>query len=138
MQRIQPHDRRSLRQFGIALAVMVALVLGVAAPWLLGRAIPRWPFALAGLLALLAILWPAALYPVHRLLRPPLAALATVNNWLLLGLVFFLVLWPYGAFARLTRRLHYVTGFDHRLASYRVERRGEARRDGPTDLDRPF
>jgi len=138
MQRIERNDRRALRHFGMALAFMVALVFGVLAPWVLDRPWPAWPFAAAGILALLSGLAPAALYPVYRTLRPPLALLATVNNWVLLGVFYYLLLWPYGVYARLARRLHFTTGFDRAASSYRIPRADGGRRDAPTDLDQPF
>lgn len=138
MQPLERHDLKSLRQFGLGLALMLVLLAGLAGPWLFGRPYPAWPWYAAGGVALLAVAWPAAMYPVHRLLRPPLAALATLNNWVLLGLVFFALVWPFGAFARLTGRLQYRTGFDAQAGTYRIRRTGGGRRDGPTDLDQPF
>lgn len=138
MQHIDPQDRKALRHFGLGLALMVALVFGLLAPWLLDRPWPRWPFALALVLIVLALAWPAAVYPLYRVLRPPLTLLGRINNWLLLGLFFYLLLWPFGVFARLTRRLHYRTGFDPAARTYRISRTAGGRRDGPTDLDEPF
>jgi len=138
VQRIERHDRRALRHFGFALAFMAALVFGVLAPWILGRPWQPWPFVAAGALLALAAVVPTALYPVYRALRPPLALLATVNNWVLLGVFYYLLLWPYGAYARLARRLHFKTGFDPTAPSYRIPRVDGGRRDGPTDLDQPF
>ena len=138
MRHIDRQDRTALRHFGLALAFMVVLVFGVVAPWLLGRDWPAWPFVVAGVLALLALAWPAAVYPVYRLLRPPLALLAAINNWVLLGAFYFLLLWPYGVYARLAKRLHFITGFDPAARSYRIPRADGRRRDGPTDLDQPF
>lgn len=138
MRHIDRRDHTALRHFGLALAFMVALVFGWVGPWLLGRARPMWPFTVGGMLAGLAVAWPAAVYPVYRLLRPPLALLAAVNNWVLLGIFYFLLLWPYGVYARLAKRLHFVTGFDPDARSYRIPRADSGRRDGPTDLDQPF
>ena len=138
MQRIERHDRRALRHFGVALAFMVALVFGLLAPWILDRPWQPWPFAAAGGIALLAGVAPAALYPVYRLLRPPLALLAAVNNRVLLGAFYYLLLWPYGVYARLAKRLHFTSGFDRTAPSYRIPRADGGRRDGPTDLDQPF
>ena len=138
MQHIDPRDGKGLRRYGLGLALMVVLVFGLAAPWLFDRPWPRWPFVAAVALALLALAWPAALYPVYRLLRPPLTLLGRVNNWLLLGLFFYLLVWPFGIFARLTGRLHYRTGFDPDARTYRIRRTASGRRDGPTDLDEPF
>ena len=138
MQRIDRHDRPALRRFGLALALLVAVLFGFLGPWLFDFPRPQWPLWTAGVLVPLAIAWPAAVYPVYRLVRPPLAALGWLNNWLLLGFVFFVVLWPYGVFARATRRLHFVTGFDRGASTYRIRHTGCDARDGPTNLDEPF
>ena len=89
-------------------------------------------------LVTLGLAWPRGVHPLYRVVAPILGGLATVNNWLLLGIVYFLVVWPYGLLARAAGRLHYVGRFDARLDSYRIRRGGPPRRDGPTDLDRPF
>jgi hypothetical protein len=138
VQHIEFHDRRALRHFALGLAAMVALVFGLAGPWLLDRPWPWWPFLTAVALVLLSRAWPAAVYPLHRLLAPPLGLLARVNTWLLLGLFFYLLLWPFGVFARLTGRLDFVTGFDPAARTYRIRRSANGRRDGPTNLDEPF
>ena len=138
MQHIDRHDRTSLRRFGLALGTLVALLFGLAGPWLFEAPRPQWPWWTGGLLAALALAWPAAIHPVYRVLRPPLVLVGWVNTWLLLGFVFFAVLWPYGLFARATRRLHFVTGFDRNAATYKIRRTSRDRRDGPTNLDEPF
>lgn len=138
MQPIHSGDHAALRRFALVLAAFLGVAFGVIAPWVFDRPWPAWPWFAAAALAALGLGWPRGVYPLYRVLAPVLRGLAAVNNWLLLGAVYFLVVWPYGLLARATRRLHYVTGFDRGVETYRVTRQGPPRRDGPTDLDEPF
>ena len=71
---------------------------------------------------------------VHRVLRPVLELLARLNNWVLLGLLFFGILWPVGWVLRMTGRLQYRTGRDPDARSYRVP----VDRNRVTRLEEPF
>jgi hypothetical protein len=82
----------------------------------------------------LAALTPVAMYPVYRALYPLLRALTALNNALLLGAVYFLLLWPLGLLLRAAARLHYRTGFDPAARSYRVP----VDPGRTTDLEEPF
>jgi len=61
-------------------------------------------------------------------------ALTALNNALLLGAVYFLLLWPFGLVLRAAARLHYRTGFDPAVRSYRVP----VDPGHTTDLEEPF
>lgn len=127
-------DNRELRHFGLGLALLVVLVFWALLPWLGGRPRPAWPLVAGGVLAVLALAWPAAVYPVYRLVLPVARVLGVVNTWLLLGAVFFGILLPVGWLLRRLGRLQYVTGFDPAAASYRVE----VPPDHPVRLEEPF
>jgi hypothetical protein len=60
--------------------------------------------------------------------------LTALNNALLLGAVYFLLLWPLGLLLRAATRLHYRTGFDPAARSYRVP----VDPGQTTDLEEPF
>jgi len=134
MRKLSGDDLRELRRFGMAAgALVVALVWFLLPRW---RAVPRpaWAFG-AGLgLIALGLVWPRALYPLHRAWRPIGRLLALVNTWLLLGIVFFVVVAPLGAILRRVGRLQYRDGFDPRAASYRVD----VERTHVTNLEEPF
>jgi hypothetical protein len=72
-------------------------------------------------LALAAIAWPVAIYPVYRLLLPVAKAVGVINTWLLLGAVFFGMLLPIGWVLRLLGRLQYETRLDPSAATYRID-----------------
>jgi hypothetical protein len=134
VRRLGPGDRRELRQFGIGLALLIAVLFGGLVPWLAGHPPPRWPWLVAALLLPVAALVPVAVYPVYRVLYPLLRALTALNNALLLGAVYFLLLWPLGLLLRGAARLHYRTGFDPAARSYRVP----VDPAHSTDLEEPF
>ena len=134
MRILAPGDRRELRHYGLGLALLVVLLFGLLVPWLWDRPRPLWPLAAGSVLAVLALAWPPAIYPVYRLLLPVARILGTVNTWLLLGAVFFGILLPIGWVLRWTGRLQYRTGFDPHAASYRLE----VSPDRPVRLEEPF
>jgi hypothetical protein len=120
VRRLGPGDRRELRQFGIGLAVLIAGLFGWLVPWLADQPPSRWPWIAAAVLLPLAAFAPVTVYPLYRALYPLLRALTALNNALLLGAVYFLLLWPLGLLLRAAARLHYRTGFDPTARSYRV------------------
>jgi hypothetical protein len=134
MQALTRSDTRELRAFGLGLAALVVVVFWLVIPWLRDRPMPVWPAAVGGVLAILALGWPAAIWPVHRLLLPVARVLAMVNTWVLLGAVFFGILLPFGRVLRRLGRLQYRTGFEPTRTSYRVD----VPDDHATRLEEPF
>jgi hypothetical protein len=127
-------DPRQLRDFGAGLGVAIAAIFGGLLPWLGERPWPTWPWVVGVGFVLAALVAPRAIWPVHRILRPVLQLLARVNNWVLLGVLFFGILWPVGWVLRRTGRLQYRTGRDPAAASYRVP----VDRSRVTRLEEPF
>ncbi len=124
-----------LRKFGVALAVMFPLIFDLVLPWLFDRPRPLWPLIVAAVLLLGAIAWPRGLYPVYRGWMAIAAVLGRITNFIVLGLVFFLMMAPLGMALRRLGKLQYREGFDPALDTYRV---GERRRPQVEDLKHPF
>jgi hypothetical protein len=97
-------DRVGLRRFGITTGALVAILFGLALPWLLGRAIPWWPWAIAAILLLLSILAPLALRQVYRGWMRFGLLMGRITTPLVLGIVFFLLLTPMALVFRWTGR----------------------------------
>jgi hypothetical protein len=121
MKVLAPTDRTELRQFGLGLGLLTVVIFWAAVPWLWDRTRPEWPLLAGPAIAAIALLWPAAIYPLYRLLLPFARVLGIVNTWLLLGAVFFGILLPVGWVLQRTGRLQYVTRFDADAASYRTD-----------------
>jgi hypothetical protein len=115
------NDGRQLREFGLGLAVLVILIFWGLLPWIGERPRPVWPLGLGGFLTVAALVWPAAIYPVYRLLLPVAKVVGVANTWLLLGAVFFGMLLPIGWILRRLGRLQYATRQDPEAASYRID-----------------
>jgi hypothetical protein len=134
MRQLTRQDTRELRQFGLGLSLLVVLVFWLLLPWLGDRPRPYWPLVSGGVVAALALAWPVAILPVHRLLLPVARLVGLVNTWLLLGAVFFGILLPVGWVLRRLGRLQYLTRFDPGTDSYRIE----VPRDHVVRLEEPF
>jgi hypothetical protein len=134
MRQLTRQDTRELRQFGLGLSLLVVVVFWVLLPWLGDRPRPYWPLVSGGVVAALALVWPVAILPVHRLLLPVARLVGVVNTWLLLGAVFFGILLPVGWVLRRLGRLQYLTRFDPGTDSYRIE----VPRDHVVRLEEPF
>ena len=121
MRTLTPQNRKELREFGLGLALLIALIFWGLLPWLGDRPRPPWPLVAGAVLGAAALAWPVAIYPVYRLLLPVARVVGVVNTWVLLGAVFFGMLLPVGWLLRLLGRLQYETRQDPGAASYRIE-----------------
>lgn len=97
-----PPSRKQLREFGLLIGIVFPVVFGWLFPSLKGHALPAWPFVIGlpafvlGLLAPRTLVWP------YRGWMALGHGLAWVNNHLLLGVLFVLVLQPIALVMRLT------------------------------------
>ncbi len=120
MKILDRNDHHGLRWFAIGLTLLLVGLFWALVPWLFDRPRPLWPLVAGWLLLTLAWVWPPSVWPVHRALVPVARVLATVNTWLLLGLVYFGLLLPMGWVLRRLGRLQYRTGFDPEATTYRI------------------
>jgi len=127
-------DVRALRQFGAMMAGAIALVFGLAIPWVWDLAWPRWPWAAAGVLAVWSIVWPAGLAPVFRGWMKLAHGLGWINTRLLLGLVFYGVIAPIGVIMRLFGHDPLRRRWQPDQQSYRTA----SRQPPPNHMERPY
>lgn len=122
MTDIHRPDRRELRTFGLMTGGIVAVLFGLLLPWLLSRALPLWPWVVAGVLGGLGLLLPAALGPVYRLWMKFGHVMGAINTRLILGLLFYAIFTPVGLAMRLFRwdpmRHRTQAGDSYRVASH--------------------
>lgn len=127
-------DRAGLRQFGIVTGSIVAGLFGILFPWILERSWPLWPWILFGALGGLALLAPLALGPVYRNWMKFGLLASRITTPIVLGIVFYLVLFPMGLFKKLFGNDSMARSFDPIASSYRVKSRQQI----PGTLERPF
>jgi len=91
--------RQSDRAFGLMFTAVFGIVFMVAwfafATWL------SWTLVLAGIFLAVALLAPVALLPLNRIWMGFATRLGHINNHVILGLFFFLIVLPIGMIARL-------------------------------------
>lgn len=127
-------DGKGLRQFGLATGGILVGLFGVVLPWLLGRPFPYWPWALGAALVLWALVAPATMRGLYRLWMRFGLLLSRITTPVLMALVFFLVITPFGLAMRLLGRDPMARRFDANAGSYRIRPRQPSR----THMERPF
>jgi hypothetical protein len=90
-----------LRKFGLFAAGFIALVFGLALPWLVDGSFPLWPWIGALVLKAAALLQPASLKPVYTVMLLVGHVLGWVNSRILLTIVFYGLILPTGLVRRM-------------------------------------
>lgn len=119
---------KELRTFGLVLGGLFAACFGVI-PLVRHGASPLWPWILAGLLWLFALIWPAALGYLHRGWTRLGLALGWINTRVILTLLFAISIVPLGLLMRLCGRDRMARKREPKSESYRVPSRQRASKD---------
>lgn len=134
MQVLDRSDFKGLRYFALGLAALLVALFWGLGPWLVDGPRPLWPLVVGWVVVTMAWVWPPSVWPIHRALVPVARLIATINTWVLLGIVFFGILLPTGWVLRRLGRLQYRTGFEPAAPTYRVRVPDEH----VTRLEEPF
>ncbi|MGI9286197.1 MAG: SxtJ family membrane protein [Pseudomonadales bacterium] len=94
LHEIEELDKQGLRRFGITTGIIAGILFGLILPYLFGYAWPKWPWILAGVLIIWALILPATLRPVYRAWMTIGGALGWINTRIILGILFFVVFAP--------------------------------------------
>jgi len=96
-----PAPRLNDRTFGLIFATIFTIVFGMA--WFVFQTRLDWALITAGIFLATALVLPSALLPLNRLWGRIAYKIAIFNNYLLLGLFFFLILTPFSIVMRLAK-----------------------------------
>jgi hypothetical protein len=127
-------DRRGLRRFGLVTGGIVALLFGLAFPWLFERTLPTWPWVVFGVLAAWAALAPTTLRGVYRGWMRLGLLLNKITTPLIMGAIFALVIVPVGLVMRIARHDPLRRQLDRDVGSYRIESQKPPR----DNMEKPF
>lgn len=133
-QQIPELDRKGLREFGLVTGALIAGLFGLFFPWLLEVAMPRWPWASGGLLAVWALIAPHTLRPVYKVWMRFALILSRITTPIILGLVYGLVITPTAFIMRIIGRDSMARRFDDKASSYRVK----SSKSPKDQMERPF
>ena len=120
-------DRNSLRNFAWLVATVLAVVFGALLPWFRGRPVPEWPWVAGSVMFLWGWLHPRSLRGPFSLWMLVAKGLASVNNGIVLAIVFFGLIWPLGAVLRVLGRDPLARRFKGKTSSYRVSSQSRPR-----------
>ena len=128
-------DRKGLREFGLTTGIAVVVIFALFLPWILELGTwPIWPWIIAAMLWLLALVRPLWLRPIYRgWMRFGLLA-SRVMTPLILGIVFFVMIAPMGLVMRLRGKDPMHKALDPNQKSYRVR----SSKSPKEKLERPF
>lgn len=94
-------DRAGLRQFGLLVGGIIAVVFGILFPLLRRHSSPAWVWVVAAILISLALLAPSALRPVYRVWMRVGEVIGAIETRLILGIIFYGLVTPMGFVMRL-------------------------------------
>ncbi len=128
-------DSKGLREFAITTGIVLAILFGIVIPWIFEFSYPQWPWIVAGALILWGLVHAPSLRPVYRGWMRFGLLLNKITTPIIMGIVFFLVLFPTGLFMRwVLRRDPLSMKLDSEIESYRVI----SEPTQPDNLVRPF
>ncbi|BBL69848.1 SxtJ family membrane protein [Methylogaea oryzae] len=127
-------DKAALRQFGLVLALILAVIFGAVPLWWLGKP-PLLPVMIAaGVLLLWALLLPKTLSPLYRLWMAIGEVLGWINTRIILGILFVALFFPVGLLMKLLGKDPMRRRLDAQAASYRNPSNHQPREH----LERPY
>ena len=127
-------DKQELRKFGLVFATGMVLIFGLFFPWLLDRPWPVWPWIVAGVFAVPALLLPQVLKPVFLVWMKIGHVLGWINTRIILGILFFFVFAPVALVLHLLGKDMLKQRLDASATTYRI-----ASEQLPRDrMERPY
>lgn len=112
----------NLRKFGFIMGAMFALVFGLLFPWIADRTLknwPLWPFIILAFFWSLAVVYPKILRPVNELWIKIGNVLGFINSRIILGIMFFLLIFPIGLVLKLFGKDSMNRKFNDKIKTYR-------------------
>jgi protein-S-isoprenylcysteine O-methyltransferase Ste14 len=131
---IKKLDKKGLRDFGLLIGSLIAVLFGLAIPLLRRHSIPWWPWAICAVLVVLALVAPKSLNPIyHGWMRFGLI-LHKIQTPIILGIVFYLIVWPMGVIKGLFGEDAMRRKLNPKMDTYRVQSKARTK----VSMERPF
>jgi hypothetical protein len=128
-------DNLGLRKFGLTTGAIIVVLFVFFFPWVFDMAaMPMWPWIVAGILWVPALLMPSLLRPVYATWMKIGHAIGWVNTRIILGVLFYVLVLPMGLIMRLFGKDPMAREMNKSISSYRIESVSE-----PKDrLEKPY
>lgn len=116
-------SKHELRKFGLTTGAIVAALFGLFLPWVFNNSYPYWPWILASVLWIWALIMPVTLRPVYAGWMKVGHVLGWINTRIILGLMFFTVFFVVGLILKVLGKDPMSRKIDNSVESYRVPSR---------------
>ena len=131
---IKKLDKKGLRDFGLLIGGLIAVLFGLAVPLLRRHSLPWWPWAVCGVLVLLALVAPKSLNPVYHAWMRFGLILNKIETPIVLGIVFYLIIWPMGVLKNIFGEDAMRRKLNRKMDTYRVPSKARTK----VSMERPF
>lgn len=118
---IPPPARPDLRNFGLLFGSIVAVLFGLLLPYIFNHSYPIWPWYFLGVFFSCAFILPIILKPIYYGWMFFGLIMSRITTPLLMGLVFFTVVFPMGLVMRLFKSDPLGLRFDPNKETYRIK-----------------
>ncbi len=116
---IPPANRKRLREFGFVTGIGLILIFGLFLPWIKGHSAPTFLWVLSAILIALGAIAPMTLRPAYYLWMRFGAILGWINSRIILGIVFYGLVFPIGLLFKAMKKDPMERQFDRQRSSYR-------------------
>ena len=127
-------DRKGLRNFSWVFAAVVGSLFGLILPWLLNRDWPWEPWVISAVFFAWGLMAPNTLSPFYRLWMRFGFVMNAIMTRIILGVVFYGAILPFGLVFRVRGKDLMDRKWDHGIQSYRVSSRAPS----ATHMEKPF
>ena len=131
---IKKLDKKGLRDFGLLVGGLIAVLFGLAVPLLRRGSIPWWPWAIGAVLIVLALTAPKLLNPIYHGWMWFGLTLNKIETPIVLGIVFYLIIWPMGAIKKIFGEDAMRRKLNPKMDTYRVPSKERTK----ISMERPF
>lgn len=126
--------RKELRDFAFIIGGMTAVFFGLLLPWIWDLVYPVWPWIVTAIATVWGLVHPPSLKPLYWLWMKLALILGWINTRIILSIVFYVVILPFGLVMRLFGKDPMHRTFSDKMQSYRVK----SNQPNTDHLDRPF
>ncbi len=126
---LDKYDNVGLRNFAFITGTIVVVVFGLIIPWLLNNDFPKWPWWIAVLLLIPALIRPKLLYPIYVAWVKVGLYLGWINSRIILSVIFYLLIFPTGIVLSLFGKDPMYRKLEAEAKSYRVFKKKREKKD---------
>ena len=134
MDQIKELDNQELKEFGLIGGLIVAVLFGLVLPVLRHHSLPVFPWIMAGLLWVWAIVAPATLNVVYQIWMRIGLVLGWIQTRIILSIVFYVMICPMALIKRLLNQDSMMRGFAPNLSTYRLTSKTKTKES----MEKPF